>query len=138
MAVSLPDPQTIARAALKAHAEGRLCAQNGNRTAEAQATRSFYADPRLPGIGCAVGVALSPDQLDAFARLAADHGNLYTVGCAIARGYVEPMPEPDLQAITRLQELHDFWGSAKAFPSGADTAEECEKEFLDHAQRLAV
>lgn len=127
MPIGLPDAPTIARAALKAHAEQRLCAQ------QQPTIGTFYATDRHPGIGCAVGVALNKEQIAAFTKMG-EETCAYSVASAVRFGYVAPIPGPEVDAIQELQALHDSWATSPT----SGLRREAEEKFLEHANALAA
>ena len=88
----------VARAALEAHAQGRLCAQQPS-------TACFYIDPHQPGVGCAIGVAMDRDTAHF-----TDGLDYYKIDDIIAR-HPHLITSDDPHALRRLQVAHDDWAS---------------------------
>lgn len=109
--------KAIAQAALKAHAEGRLCAQNKNDAPP------FYANPDKPGIGCAIGVAVPADT-----ALELEHLSIggYEID-VLCRDHPDVIQIDDPVAARELQHLHDRWYNQGPI----------EDAFLAYAQKLA-
>jgi hypothetical protein len=113
----------VAQAALQAHAEGRLCAQNDISDAP------FYADADYPNIVCAIGAGIPY----------ADALKLQTE--CNRRGMYKINSIPDLVTSTQtialnvMQEKHDKWSSDRRLQR--DTVAQAEQAFLDYARELA-
>lgn len=116
----------VRQAALKAHTEGRLCAQTNRdpsvlpRDAPAQA---YYTSPAYPGTGCAVGVALPPEVATAL-QASAD----YRIRANLDLVTIDPA---ELDEISKIQDAHDQWASYTGYTgTGLSLALKAEEEFL--------
>lgn len=122
------NPQDVARAALAAHAENRLCAQN--LTGDQHEAINFYRHHTKPGVACAVGAAL-PDDL---ANKAA-----YPISANPTHWITFTTDEAPRQ-LDKLQELHDTWSTAvmdhRRHPERTHVAAS-EAAFLAYAKELA-
>ena len=109
-------PAIVAKAALEAHAQGRLCAQNFS--GERYEPVNFYRHAQKPGVMCAVGAALPDDEAWKAHYPASDSANLHF-----------PTPE-DAKKVDAIQRAHDHWATSIEYPQDGDP-EELEQEFLN-------
>lgn len=114
----------VAQAALFAHYEGRLCAQNADDGV-------FYGSGELPGIGCAIGVALPQAVAEKLQYATREHG--YQIDSLINAGIGINAEDPS--ALRALQILHDEWFNRQS--RAADIAAQAEADFLNYAMEMA-
>lgn len=116
----------VAQAALFAHHQGRLCAQNPG-------ARVFYGDPDELGIGCAIGVALSQEEAERLQDRSSSHG--YQINLMLLRDS-EVITADDPATLRELQVLHDDW-SKETSSLNEVYAERAEAKFLNYAMEMA-
>ncbi len=104
-----------ARAALAAHAEGRLGFQRGHEMCQYE-----YED----GGCCAIGAVLTPETLKLVHE---NHENGCSVNTLLEQDLIS-VPGDDLFKLSKLQEFHD---------EACDSRSLYEKMFLEYARELA-
>ena len=109
-------PAIVAKAALEAHAQGRLCAQN--ITGQAHERLNFYRNDEKPGVMCAVGAALPDNEAHKASYPASESYNIEF-----------PTPE-DAKKVDAIQRAHDSWTTSQRFSQDGDP-KELEKDFLN-------
>lgn len=123
--------KSIAEAALKLHAEGRLIAQNPKLTTDYAA-----GDPR--DCRCAVGADLDPEELQAIeAAQSAGRQRLYFSARNLqAKKLVTFATDQDARDAGQLQAKHDRWATSarRGYPTRAAN----EAEFLKACRELST
>lgn len=122
----------VAQAALAAHADRRLCAQNlDQHRDDPNSSNAFYINDDYPGVGCAIGVAMDHDTAH-FAQNAPG----YEIDRIIA-SHPHLLSSDDPDALRKLQRAHDDWVTTAAAGPGFNIAKR-EQEFLTLAKELAA
>lgn len=117
-------------AILKAHAEGRLAAQ------QPKPLLRYNSPHSRPGrqIGCAIGVCLSPEAANRVQNTLINNDYSYAVDALIDGNIIAA--EPGITAeLRKVQTLHDVWASNVVIGDtvGARTGE---GKFLDYVNQL--